>query len=704
MKKNFIIPLFTLSMFISCTTQKNENPFFSHYDTPFGVPPFEKIDTSHYKPAFIKGMEEQNAEIQAIISNPENPTFENTIEALDNSGALLSKTELVFFNLTQAETNDALQRIAKEISPLLTEHSDNIYLNDSLFARIKYIHDQKDNETLTEEQSRLLDKYYRNFVRSGALLSPENKEKLKEINKELNLLSLHFGDNLLAETNAFELIIDNEADLAGLPDGVKNAAAEEATHRGKPGKWIFTLHDPSRIPFLQYADNRDLREKLYKAYINRCDHDNQYDNKANIAKIVNLRTQKAHLLGFNSYAEFVLDDRMAKTPEAVNALLEKVWSYALPKAKEEAQMLQEIIDKEGGNFKLAAWDWWYYSEKARKSKYALDEESLKPYFLLENVRQGAFTVANRLYGITFEKLENMPVYHPDVEAYEVKDADGSHLGIFYADNFPRPGKSGGAWMSNFREQAIQEGNNIRPVIVNVCNFTKPTSQTPSLLTIDEVQTLFHEFGHALHGMLSQCHYQSMSGTNVARDFVELPSQIMEHWATHPDVLKLYAKHYKTGEIIPDSLIEKMKKSRTFNQGFITTEFVAAGIMDMRWHEVTEEQDFDVRAFEANAVKEMGLIDEIALRYRSPYFAHIFDGGYAVGYYGYLWAEVLDADAFDAFEKNGIFDAQTAQAFRSNILEKGDSQDPMKLYRQFRGTDPNPESLLRNRGLISETTK
>lgn len=698
MKKSFIT-LFTLLMLISCATHQKENPFFSNYDTPFGVPPFEKIDTSHYKPAFIKGMEDQKAEIHAIISNNENPTFENTVVALDRSGALLAKVELVFFNLTQAETNDALQNIAKEISPLLSEHSDNIYLNDTLFARIKYIYDRKNEENLTEEQNRLLDKYYRNFVRSGALLSPNDKEALKEINKELNLLSLHFGDNLLAETNAFELVIDNEADLAGLPEGVRIAAEEEAEHRGKPGKWVFTLHNPSRIPFLQYADKRELREKIYKAYINRCDRDNEHDNKGNIAKIVNLRTRKAHLLGFPSYAAFVLDDHMAKTPEAVNALLNRVWNYALPKAKEEAADLQKMIDKEGGNFKLAAWDWWYYSEKVRKEKYALNEESLKPYFQLENVRQGAFTVANRLYGITFNKLENMPVYHPDVEVYEVKDADGSHLGIFYADNFPRPGKSGGAWMSNFREQSTDNGNNIRPVIVNVCNFTKPAGETPSLLTIDEVQTLFHEFGHALHGMLTQCNYHSMSGTNVAQDFVELPSQIMEHWATHPDVLKLYAKHYKTGEIIPDSLIAKMKKSGTFNQGFATTEFVAAGIMDMRWHEVTEEQNFDVRVFEKAAVKEMGLIEEISLRYRSPYFAHIFNGGYAVGYYGYLWAEVLDADAFEAFEENGIFDPETAKAFRTNILEKGDSEDPMKLYKQFRGSDPNPESLLRNRGLI-----
>lgn len=684
-------------MLLSCSSKK-ENPFFTDYQTPFGVPPFELIDTTHYMPAFIKGMEEQNKEIEAIASNPDAPTFENTIAALDQTGKLLTKVNLVFDNLTSAETNDALQRIAKEVSPLLSEHQDNMFLNETLFTRIKQVYENREKEQLTTEQLNVLDKYYRNFVRSGALLSATDKEKLKEINKELSMLSIKFGDNVLAENNEFELVIDNESDLVGLPEGVKTAAAETATSKGKNGKWIFTLHNPSRIPFLQYAENRDLREKIYKAYVNRCDNDNKYDNKKNIARIINLRTAKAKLLGFNSYADFALDNRMAKTTGAVDSLMNRIWNYALPKAKVEASDLQKLIDRENGNFKLAAWDWWYYAEKLRQEKYNLNEEELKPYFQLEHVRDGAFMVANKLYGITFTELKEMPVYHKDVKVYEVKDADDSHIGILYMDFFPRAGKRGGAWMSNYREQNTLDGKEIRPVICNVCNFTKPTANTPSLLNVDEVETLFHEFGHALHGLLTKCNYTSVSGTNVAQDFVELPSQIMEHWATHPEVLKLYAKHYKTGEAMPDSLIARLKNAATFNQGFATTEFVAAGIMDLKWHKTTTEQNFDVRAFEKNATQEMGLIDQIALRYRSPYFSHIFDGGYAVGYYSYLWAEVLDADAFDAFSEKGIFDPETATAFRKNILEKGGSDDPMKLYVQFRGAQPNPESLVKNRGL------
>ena len=461
---------------------------------------------------------------------------------------------------------------------------------------------------------------------------------------------------------------------------------------------IFTLDAPSRIPFLQYSDNRDLREKIYKGYINRSDNDNKNDNKAIVSKMVNLRLKKANLMGYKTFADFALDDRMAKTDENVNNLVNRVWSYAIPRAKEEAADMQEMIDAEGGNFKLAPWDWWYYAEKVRKAKYDLNEDELKPYFSLDNVREGAFMVANKLYGITFTELKNMPVYHPDVKVFEVKDENGKHLAVFYADYFPRAGKRAGAWMSNFRESYVKDGKEIRPVIYNVCNFTKPAGDVPSLLTIDEVQTLFHEFGHALHGMLTKCNYLRVSGTNVARDFVELPSQINEHWATAPEVLKMYAKHYQTGEIIPDSLIAKMENASKFNQGFATTEFLAAGILDMRWHEISEPKEFDVRAFERNVAKEIGLIDEITFRYRSTYFSHIFTNDYCAGYYSYVWAEVLDADAFDAFKEHGIFDPATAKSFRENILEKGGSEDPMALYKKFRGADPNPESLLHNRGL------
>lgn len=692
--KKLIFALIVLSMTISCTTKKDTNPFFNDYQTPFGVPPFEQIKLEHYRPAFLAGMEQQNAAIDAIVSNPDAPTFANTIEPLDFSGTLLAKVYGVFGNLTAAETNDSLQAIAKEMSPLLSEHDDNISLNETLFTRIKTVYDNRDAENLTTEQRRLLEKYYKDFVRSGALLDPAKKEELKTINKELSMLDLRFSDNVLAETNNFKLVIDNKNDLAGLPEWAIAAAVVP----GDTGKWEFSLHKPSLIPFLQYADNRELREKIYKAYIMRCDNDNANDNKQIIADMMNLRTRKAKLLGFDSYADFILDDRMAKNTTNVDVLLSRIWSYALPKAKAEAAELQKLMDSDGVNDKLAAWDWWYYTEKVRKAKYNLDEDAIKPYFPLDNVREGAFMVANKLYGITFSEIKDVPVYHSDVKAYEVKDADGSHLAVLYMDFFPRPGKSAGAWMNNYREQYVKDGKEVRPVICNVCNFTKPIGDTPSLLNIDEVQTLFHEFGHALHGILTQCNYPGISGTNVARDFVELPSQVMEHWSTHPEVLKLYAKHYQTGEAIPDSLVEKMEKSATFNQGFETTEFVAAAILDMDWHKVTAEQPFDVRAFEKESVNKMGLIDQIALRYRSPYFSHIFSGGYAVGYYSYLWAEVLDADAFDAFAEHGIFDQATATAFRENILEKGNSEDPMSLYVRFRGAEPNPESLLKNRGL------
>ncbi len=690
--KKLLFTLFVLPMAVACTTPQTEvaeNPFFTEYKTPFGAPPFESIDTTHYMPAFIEGMKEQKAEVEAIVNNPDAATFDNTIAALDASGGLLGKVSAVFYGLQGAETNDALQNIAKEVSPLLSEHADNISLNAGLFARIKAVHDSPEAATLTTEQKRLLDHYYKDFVRSGALLSDSDKESLMEINKELGLLSLQFGENLLAETNDFKLVVEQESDLAGLPQWFKDASLED-------GKWVFTLQSPSYVPFMQYADNRDLREKMYKAYTNRCDNDNAHDNKAIVAKIVNLRLKKAQLMGFDNYADFVLDDTMAKTKESVDGLVNRVWGYALKQAKVEAKELQQMVVKSGENFKLAGWDWQYYAEKLRKEKYDLDEEELKPYFKLENVRDGAFAVANKLYGITFTELQGMPKYHKDVTAFEVKDADGSHIGVLYLDYFPRAGKSGGAWMSNFREQQ----GDVRPIVYNVGNFTKPTQDTPSLLTRDEVLTLFHEFGHGLHGLLSKCNYLSVSGTYVARDFVELPSQIMENWALQPEVLKLYAKHYKTGADMPDELIAKMQKSSHFNQGFATTEFVAAALLDLNWHTFTTEQkDLDVRAYEKQIVDKIGLIPEIAVRYRTPYFSHIFDGGYAVGYYSYLWAEVLDADAFEAFKEHGLFDPATAKAFRTNILEKGGSDDPMDLYRKFRGAEPNPNSLLKRRGLI-----
>ena len=681
-------------MMYSCTTKTESNPFFTEFQTEYGVPSFDKIKLEHYEPAFLKGIEEQKQNIEAIIESPEVPTFENTIVALDNSAPILDRVSAIFFNMTDAETTDSLTELSIKLAPVLSEHEDNISLNQTLFKRINDVYQQKDSLNLTIEQQRLLDKTYKSFVRSGANLDTKQQARLREINKELSTLGITFSNNVLNENNAFQLFVDKQEDLAGLPEWFCQSAAEEAKAAGQPGKWLFTLHNASRLPFLQYSENRPLREKMYKAYINRGNNNDKNDNKEVISKIISLRLEKANLLGFDCYANFVLDETMAKNANNVMDLLNNLWSYALPKAKSEAAELQQLMDKEGKGEKLEAWDWWYYTEKLRKEKYNLSEEDTKPYFKLENVREGAFAVANKLYGITLSKLEDIPTYHPDVEVFEVKDVDGSQLGIFYVDYFPRPGKSGGAWMSNYREQS----GPIRPLVCNVCSFTKPIGDTPSLLTMDEVETLFHEFGHALHGLLTQCKYKGTSGTNVVRDFVELPSQINEHWATHPEVLKLYAKHYQTGEIIPDSLIAKMEAASKFNQGFATTEFLAAAILDMRWHEIDEVKEYDVRQFEKEVAQSVGLIDEITYRYRSTYFSHIFTNDYCAGYYSYIWAEVLDADAFDAFKEHGIFDPATAKAFRENILEKGGSEDPMKLYRQFRGAEPNPDALLRNRGL------
>lgn len=680
-------------MMYSCGTKTESNPFFTEFQTEYGVPSFDKIKLEHYEPAFLKGIEEQNQNIQAIIASPEVPTFNNTIVALDNSAPILDRVSAIFFNMTDAETTDELTELSIKMAPVLSEHEDNISLNQELFKRVNAVYQQKDSMNLTTEQKRLLDKTYKGFVRSGANLDAEKQARLREINKELSTLGITFSNNILNENNAFQLFVDKKEDLAGLPEWFCQSAAEEAKAAGQPGKWLFTLHNASRLPFLQYAENRPLREKMYKAYINRGNNNDKNDNKKIITDIVRLRLEKAQLLGFDCYSNFVLDNTMAKNSTAVMDFLNNLWSYALPKAKAEAAELQKLMDKEGKGEKLEAWDWWYYTEKLRKEKYNLEEEEIKPYFKLENVREGAFAVANKLYGITLTKLEGIPVYHPDVEVFEVKAADGSQVGIFYVDYFPRPGKSGGAWMSNYREQQ----GSIRPLVCNVCSFTKPVGDTPSLLTIDEVETLFHEFGHALHGLLTQCQYKGTSGTNVVRDFVELPSQINEHWATEPEVLKMYAKHYKTGEVIPDSLIEKILNQKTFNQGFMTTELLAAAILDMNLHNLTDTEGLDVVAYEKEAMDQLGLIPEIAPRYRTTYFNHII-GGYAAGYYSYLWANVLDNDAFEAFKEHGIFDKQTADLFRQNVLEKGDSEDPMTLYKNFRGTEPQLDPMLKNRGM------
>lgn len=693
MIKKSILILAASCMMYSCTTQMETNPFLTEFQTPYGVPPFDQIKLEHYEPAFMKGIDEQNANIQAITSNAEAPTFDNVIVAFDNSSPILDRVGGVFYNLTEAETTDELTALSMRLAPVMSEHNDNILLNEALFAKIKAVYQQKDSLQLTTEQRRLLEKTYKSFVRSGANLPADKQARLREINKQLSTLGIRFDKNILNENNEFKLFVDKEEDLAGLPEWFRQSAAAEAKAAGQEGKWLFTLHNSSRLPFLQYSANRPLREKVYKAYIQRGNNNDKNDNKKIITEIVSLRLEKARLLGFDCYSNFVLDNTMAKDSKTVMDFLNNLWQYALPKAKAEAAELQKLMDRENKGEKLEAWDWWYYTEKLRKEKYNLEEEQIKPYFKLENVREGAFAVANKLYGITLTPMDSIPVYNPDVQVFEVKDADGSQLGIFYTDYFPRAGKSGGAWMSNYREQQ----GDIRPLVCNVASFTKPVGDTPSLLTIDEVETLFHEFGHALHGLLTKCQYKGTSGTNVVRDFVELPSQINEHWATEPEVLKMYAKHYQTGETIPDELIEKILNQKTFNQGFITTELMAAAFLDMNLHNLTDTTGLDVVAFEKEAMDRLGLIPEIAPRYRTTYFSHII-GGYAAGYYSYLWANVLDNDAFEAFKENGIFDRHTADLFRRNVLEKGDSEDAMTLYRNFRGAEPQLEPMLKNRGM------
>jgi peptidyl-dipeptidase Dcp len=680
---------------------KDDNPLLKPFDTPFGVPPFEKIKIEHFKPAFEEAFRQHNLEIGAITNNRAVPTFENTIEALERAGSLLTSVSRVFFNLNSANTNPEIQAFARDISPELTKHGDNIRLNKMLFSKVKSVYEQKDNLKLTGEKAVLLEETYKGFIRNGAGLNDNDQAKLRKINEEMASLTLKYGENVLAENNAFQMLLDKKEDLAGLPQSLIDAAAETAERAGHKGKWMFTLQNPSLLPFLQYADKRDLREKIWRAYMLRGNNGNEYDNKEIIKNLVNLRIQRAQLLGYPSHAHFILEENMAKNPEGVYKLLDQLWEPALKVAKDEATQFQALINREGGNFKLEPWDWRYYAEKVRQEKFDLDEEALRPYFKLDNVLQGAFTVANKLWGITFKEIKNIPVYHEDVRCYEVLDKDKSHLAVFYTDFHPRASKRGGAWMTSFREQFNKDGKRIHPVVSIVCNFSPPTGDTPSLLTFDEASTLFHEFGHALHGLFSQCDYVSISGTSVPRDFVELPSQVMEHWAGEDEVMAMYAKHYKTGEVIPRALLDKMRASEHFNQGFATGEYLAASYLDMAYHTLTSPFTSDVNSFEDKEMKKIGLIGEIIPRYRSTYFNHIFAGGYSSGYYSYIWSGVLDSDAFEAFKENGIFDQKTAMSLRKNILERGRSDDPMKLYVKFRGSEPSIEPLLRKRGLLSE---
>jgi peptidyl-dipeptidase Dcp len=697
----FILLTFIGGLFLmgcSNTSTESTNPFYTDYSTPYAAPPFDKIEITHYRPAFEDGINIEKNEIEAIAADPEPATFTNTIEALEKKGELLEKVKRVFYNLQSSNTNDEMQAIAKELSPKLSALHDDMLLNEKLFQRIKILHENMDKLDLNTEQKKLLDDYYKDFTRNGANLDKTQKEELRKINEELGLLSLQFDENILKENNRFEMVVNDQADLAGLPEAVISAAAESAKELGYEGKWVFTLHKPSLIPFLQYSEKRDLREKMFKGYISRGNNNDDLDNKEILLKTVVLRLRRAQLLGYETHADYVLEINMAKKAENVYDLLMKVWDPALQKAKQEVRELQALIDAEGADFKLKPWDWWYYTEKLKNQKYGLDEEMLRPYFQVDNVRQGAFDVASKLYGITFSKRLDIPVYHEDVTVYEVKNADGSLVGILYTDYFPRKSKSGGAWMNEFRAQSNMDGKEIRPLIVNVGNFSKPTSNKPALISYDEALTLFHEFGHALHGLLSKCTYPSLSGTNVPRDFVELPSQIMENWASEPEVLRSYAHHYQTGAPIPEELIEKIKKTAQFNQGFINVEKLAAAILDMDWHTLKTLNEKDPNHFDKTSMARIHLIDEIVPRYYSPYFAHIFAGSYSAGYYSYIWAEVLDADAFQAFKEHGIFDQKTAKSFRENILERGGSEDPMVLYRRFRGAEPRAEALLQRAGL------
>ncbi len=695
--------LATLVLATGCQTKtpKSMNPFFNDYDTPFQTPPFSLIKDAHYLPAFEKGMAEQVKEIEAIVSNKEEATFENTILALDRSGQLLDRVSSVFYNMQGSDSNDSIKEIAKVVTPLMTQHSDNISMNMDLFKRVKYVYEHMDAMNLTAAQKRVTHKYYNDFVRNGAELSADAQAQLKKYNEELAKLQLQFGDNQLAETNKnFKLIVDNEADLAGLPAGVVAAAAETATANGLEGKWMFTLQKPSLIPFLQYAENRELREKIYRGYFMRGNNDTEFDNKEVARKIAMIRSERVKLLGYETQADYAIAENMAKTTQNVDQFLMGLWEPALKVAKQELKEMQKIIDQEGGNFELQSWDWWYYAEKLRKAKYDLDESEIIPYFQLENVRDGMFWVANQLYGITFTAVNNIELYNPEVEVFEVKEANGEHIGLLYLDYHPRDSKRPGAWQTSFRNAITKDGKKVTPLVSLVCNFTKPTADTPALLTFDEVSTLFHEFGHGLHALFTDGEYKRTAGV-VPMDYVELPSQVMENWAAEPTVLKQYARHYKTGEVISDELIEKIQKSGHFNQGFATVEYLAASLLDLSWHTLKAGDMVDNTIdFEKAAMDNIGLIDEIIPRYRSTYFGHIFSSDfYAAGYYVYIWAAVLDSDAFDAFKQSGdIFNKELAEKFRQHCLSECGNDDGMVQYKKFRGQEPSLQPLLEKRGL------
>lgn len=688
-------------------TVKNDiNPLLESFDAPFGIPPFDEIEIKHYEPAVEEAMAEHQREIDAIVAQSGKVSFENTIVAYEEAGQLLGRVYGIFSNLNSANTSEDMQDLARKLAPAISEHRDNISLNNALYNRVKLVWEQRDSTELDNEQLKLLEKTYKNFVRKGANLNPDDQKRIREINSRLSLLSLEFGENVLAETNNFELWVSDEADLSGLPDDLIATAAAEASDKGREGEWLFTLHNPSVMPFLQYADNRELRKEIWTAYKNRGNNNNEHDNKEIVAEMVALRIEKANLLGYEHHAEFVLEEQMAKNTDRVYELLDQLWLPALNSAQSEAEDLQSMINSSGESFQLEPYDWRYYSAKYKSQQFNLSDKDVKPYFSIDQVREGIFTVTEKLWGLTYKLREDVPKYHPDVNVYEVFDADGSHLGVLFEDLHVRTPKRGGAWMTSYRKQTVENGQRKAPIIAIVCNFPKPSGDQPALLTFDETTTYFHEFGHALHGLMSDVKFRSLAGTSVPRDFVELPSQALENWATAPEVMRMYAKHYQTGEVIPDSLIERLEQSGTYGQGFATVEYLASTFLDLEFHSRTKPLDVSPVEFENNAMEKLGLISSIIPRHRATYFRHVFSGGYSAGYYSYIWSGVLDADAFEAFvEKDDLFDDETAKLYRDNILSAGGTGDPMEMYVAFRGAEPSIDPLLRRRGLDkAETVK
>ncbi len=691
----FLIPI--CMMIVSCSDQ-GQNPFFSDYNTPFEVPPFDKIDNEHFLPAVEEGIRQHQAEIDAIVTNPQAPTFENTILAYDQAGEMLGRVNAVFGGLRSAETNPRMQEIARETTPMLSAHSNAIRMNQELFARIRTVYEQRHEKGLDLEQMRVVEMFYRDFERGGAALPEAERQRLAALNERMSMISLQLGENVLAETNAFQLRLETEEDLAGLPESVRASAADAAEKAGVEALGIVTLHNPSWIPFLQHSERRDLREKVFTAYFMRGDNDNENDNKDLFAELMQLRREMAQLLGYNNYAEFFQAIQMAERPENVYNFIYEIWEPALARAKSERRQMQQIIDREGGNFELAPWDWWHYAEKLRRELYAIDDAELRPYFSIGNVRDGNFLLANKLFGLTFEARPEVPVYHEEVEAFEVFDHDGSHLGILFIDPHPRPGKRGGAWCGTYRSGSYKDGEKIYPIVTIVMNFSRPSGGRPALLTFDETTTYFHEFGHALHNFFADGRY-SRTSRSVPRDFVELPSQVLENWAADPEFMKEYALHYETGQPMPEELQQRLLNAQLFNQGFAMTEYLAAALLDMDWHTAEHTGNIDVRTFEKESLGRMGLIDEIKPRYRTTYFNHIFGTGYAAGYYVYRWAGVLDADAFMAFKESGdLYNQELAARFRKYILAENALRDGMEAYTEFRGQEPSIEPFLMRYGL------